>query len=212
MTTSTPDAPTTTGRVLHWAGRYDLLVWLLTHGRPRAFREKLVDLARLEKGESVLDVGCGTGSLAIAAKHRVGSTGKVFGIDPSPEMIARAGSKARMAEAEVSFKNGVAEALPFAEAEFDVVLSTLMLHHLPRPVRQQFAGEVRRVLSPGGRVLVVDFAEARHSGSILAHFHRHGHVRPQDIEALLDGSQLRRVESGAVGISSLQYVLALAPR
>jgi ubiquinone/menaquinone biosynthesis C-methylase UbiE len=212
MTTSTPDAPTTTGRVLHWAGRYDLLVWLLTHGRPRAFREKLVDLVRLERGESVLDVGCGTGSLAIAAKHRVGSTGKVFGIDPSPEMIARAGSKARTAGAEVSFKNAVAEALPFAEAQFDVVLSTLMLHHLPRPVRQPFADEVRRVLSPGGRVLVVDFAQARHTGSILAHFHRHGHVKLQDIEALLDGSQLHRVESGAVGISSLQYVLALAPR
>jgi ubiquinone/menaquinone biosynthesis C-methylase UbiE len=106
----------------------------------------------------------------------------------------------------------VAETLPFADAQLEVVLSTLMLHHLTQPVRQQFAGEVRRVLSPGGRVLVVDFVEAQHTGSILAHFHRHGHVKPQDIEALLDGAQLRRVESGAVGISSLQYVLAHAPR
>jgi ubiquinone/menaquinone biosynthesis C-methylase UbiE len=186
-------------------------VWLLTHGRPRAFRDKLIDLARLEPGESVLDVGCGTGSLAIAAKHRVGSTGKVFGIDPSPEMIARAGSTARKAGAEVSFQNAVAEALPFEDAQFDVVLSTLMLHHLPRPVRQQFAGEVRRVLAPGGRLLVVDFAQAQQTGSILAHFHRHGHVKPKDMEALLDNAQLCRLESGAVGISSLQYVLALAP-
>ena len=119
-----------------------------------------------------------------------------------------------MAGAEVSFRNAVAETLPFADAQFDVVLSTLMLHHLPRPVRQQFVGEVQRVYSPGGRVLVVfrGFAQAQHTGSILALFHRHGHVKPQDIEAVLDSVQLRRVESGAVGISSLQYVLAVAPR
>jgi ubiquinone/menaquinone biosynthesis C-methylase UbiE len=211
MTMSTADRSTTTGRVLHWAAGYDLLAWLFTHGRPGAFRKRLVDLARLEPGESVLDVGCGTGSLAIAAKNRVGSTGRVSGIDPSPEMIARANSKARKAGADVSFGCGVAETLPFADAQFDVVLSTLMLHHLPRPARQQFAGEIRRVLSPGGRVLVVDFALPQNNRGILAHFHRHGHVKPHDIERLLDDVQLRRVESGAVGVGSLQYVLAVAP-
>src|SRR5438132_4412204 len=84
-TRSPVDPPNTTGRVLHWAARYDLLVWLLTHGRDRAFREKLVSLARLVPGESVLDVGCGTGSLAIAAKRQVRMTGEVFGVDASPE-------------------------------------------------------------------------------------------------------------------------------
>lgn len=157
----------------------------------------------------MLDVGCGTGSLAIVAKRRVGPAGKVFGIDPSPEMIARAGSKAAKGGIDVSFKSAVAEALPFPDAQFDVVLSTLMLHHLPRPVRQQCAREIRRVLSPGGRVLVVDFAQPQDNKSLLAHFHRHGHVKPQDIEALLDGVGMPPVESGAVGISSLQYVLAL---
>jgi len=210
MTTSFSDTPTTAGRLLHWAAQYDLLVWLLTHGRPRAFREKLVDLAHLEPGESVLDVGCGTGSLAIVAKRRVGPTGKVFAIDPSPEMIARASSKAEKAGIDVSFKSGVAEALPFPDGQFDVVLSTLMLHHLPRPVRQQCAREIRRVLSPGGRVLVVDFAQPQDNRSFLAHCQRHGHVKPQDIKALLDGVGMPPVESGPVGISSLQYVLALA--
>src|SRR5918995_6027091 len=137
MTTSPATAPTTTGRVLHWAARYDLLVWLLTHGRSRAFRESLVSLAHLAAGESVLDVGCGTGSLAIAAKRRVGAGSAVCGIDPSPAMIARATSKAAKAGIDVCFKNGVAEALPFPDAQFDVVLSTLMLHHLPHKLRQQ---------------------------------------------------------------------------
>ena len=91
-------APVTKGAVMRSSARfYDLMVWLLTFGRERAFRERLVELARVQLGESVLDVGCGTGSLAIAAKRRVGPTGIVHGIDASPEMIARATRKATKA-------------------------------------------------------------------------------------------------------------------
>src|SRR5438094_282434 len=92
--------PNTTGLVLHGAAPYDLLVWLVTLGRERVFREKVLRLARLEPGESVLDVGCGTGTLAIAAKRHVGHTGTVYGIDASPEMIVRAGRKGGKAGAE----------------------------------------------------------------------------------------------------------------
>jgi ubiquinone/menaquinone biosynthesis C-methylase UbiE len=207
---SSPDAaPPTLGRVLHWAAGYDLLVWLLTHRSDRVFREQLIGLAHLAAGESVLDIGCGTGTLAIVAKGQVGATGKVFGIDASPAMIARANSKAGKAGIDVTFKTAVAEALPFPEAQFDVVVSTLMLHHLPRKVRQQCAREIRRVLKPEGRVLVVDFAHASKSG-FLAHFHRHGHVDPPDVVAVLEEAELRCVESGPVGISSLHFVLAAA--
>jgi ubiquinone/menaquinone biosynthesis C-methylase UbiE len=210
MISSPTTAPATTGRVLHWAARYDLLVWLLTHGRSRTFRERLVNLAQLASGESVLDVGCGTGSLAIAAKGRVGTGGRVFGIDASPEMIARATSKAAKAGIDVSFRTAVAEALPFRDEQFDVVLSTLMLHHLPRKVRQQCAREIRRVLKPQGRALVVDFAQAQSKSGLLAHVHRHGHVDPRDIVALLEEAQFRSAESGPVGVSSLHFVLAVS--
>ena len=208
MTKAVQTAPATKGLVLHWAAGYDLLAWLLTRGRDRAFREKLVGLARLTAGEAVLDVGCGTGSLAIAATRQVGPSGMVYGIDPSPAMIARARSKAKKASADVRFETGVAEALPFSAAQFNVVLSTLMLHHLPRPVRQQFVREVHRVLTPEGRVLIVDFAHAQDKTGVLAHFHRHGHVDPRQIVSLLEEEGLSSVESGPVGISSLQYVLA----
>ncbi len=204
--------PSTTGLVVHWAARYDLLVWLVTLGRERVFREKVLRLARLEPGESVLDVGCGTGTLAIAAKRHVGPRGPVSGIDASPEMIARAGKKARKAGVEVVFKNAVAEALPFPDAQFDAVLTTVMLHHLPRKARQQCACEMRRVLKPGGRVLAVDFGGAApERRNLLAHFHRHGHVNLRDIIAVLSEAGLNIVESGAVGISDLQFVLAAAP-
>jgi ubiquinone/menaquinone biosynthesis C-methylase UbiE len=103
-TAETKRLPNTSGLVLHKAAQYDLLLWLLTLGRERAFRERALGLAHLSVGDSVLDVGCGTGTLAIAAKRQVGQKGHVCGIDASPEMIARAGKKARKAGVEVDFR------------------------------------------------------------------------------------------------------------
>src|SRR5262245_8770702 len=111
----------TAGRVLHRPAGYDFLIWLLTAGREGKFRDHLLSFARLQRGESVLDVGCGTGSLAIAAKRQVGPTGRVDAIDASPQMIERARKKARKRHADVAFHLAPAEALPFSDARFDVV-------------------------------------------------------------------------------------------
>lgn len=84
-----------------------------------------------------------------------------------------------------------------------------MLHHLPRPVRQEFAREMRRVLKPAGRVLVVDFGSGGDGRrGLLAHFHRYGHTNPREVIALLEGAALSPVESGALGMNDLQFVLA----
>lgn len=205
--------PSPTGFVLHAAAAYDLLIWLVMLGREGAFREKLLGLARLKTGEAVLDVGCGTGTLAIAAKRHVGPTGTVYGIDASPEMIAKADKKARKAGVEIAFKNGFAQSLPFPDAQFDVVLTTLMLHHLHRKAREELAVEMRRVLKPGGRVLAVDFGGTeQEKKGFLDHFHhRHGHVSPVDIIDVLSKAGLEIVENGAVGIKDLQFVFASAP-
>jgi ubiquinone/menaquinone biosynthesis C-methylase UbiE len=205
-------APPTHGLVIRWAARYDLLAWLLTRGRERAFRERLISLADLQRGNSVLDVGCGTGTLAIAATRHVGPTGAVYGIDASPEMIARAKRKAAKAGAQAVFQLAAAENLPFADGRFDVALSTLMLHHLPRDTRQQCAAEIRRVLKAGGRLLAVDFARAQARRGLLAHFHRHGHVSVEDIMAVLANVGLTIVRSGPVGLNDLQFVLAEVPQ
>ena len=203
----------TGGIVLHSPVLYDLTVWLAMLGKEREFREKLLQLARIKDGERILDVGCGTGTLAIAAKRRVGPGGTVYGIDASPEMLARAEKKARKAGAEIVFKRGLAEAIPFPDAHFDVVLSTVMLHHLPSKVRSQCATEIRRVLKPGGRVLAVDFeGMSDQRRNFLSHFHRpHGHVRVRDIIELLSKAELNTIESGPVGIRDLQFVLAQVP-
>jgi ubiquinone/menaquinone biosynthesis C-methylase UbiE len=202
----------TNGIILHRALLYDVFLWLASLGRERSYREKALDLASLKPGESVLDIGCGTGTLAIAAKRRVGPEGRVYGVDASPQMLARAHKKANKAGIEVVFKNVVVESLPFPDGQFDAVLSTVMLHHLGPKVRQQCARELRRVLKPGGRVLAVDFARpAQGKKGILDHFHHHGYVNLHDLTALLSEAGLKTVKSGALGISDLQFVLAGAP-
>jgi len=194
--------------VVTWAKRYDLLITFLTLGRESALREKMLDLGKVAAGESVLDVGCGTGTLAIAAKRRVGM-GSVRGIDASTEMIARARAKASRAKADVAFDVASAESLPFSDQQFDVVLSTVMLHHLRRAARQQCVREIRRVLKTGGRLLVVDFGVkgTGHRGP-LAHFHKHGRVKLDDLVSLVADAGLDVVDSGHTGVGSLLFVLA----
>lgn len=211
MTNDTAHVPKSA--VLHsMAGYYDLLAGLLTLGRERELRERLAQLAGIAVGESVLDVGCGTGSLAIEAKRRVGEKGIVRGVDASPEMIERARRKAVKYRFDIAFEIARAEALPFPDASFDVVLSTLMMHHLPRAVRELFAAEIQRVLRPGGRVLVVDFEKpANKRGGLIARFHRHGHVPIRDLLDLLGRTELRVTDMGSVGVSDLQFVLARKP-
>jgi len=196
------------GGVVRWATRYDLLIALVTLGRERAMRERMLDLARVTRGESVLDVGCGTGTLAIAAKRRVGDAGTVDGIDASVEMIERAQKKAKRAHSGAQFQVASADALPFDTSRFDVVLSTVMLHHLPRSIRAQAIQDMRRVLKPEGRILIVDFGTrtTAHRG-LMAHFHRHGRVSMADLTSLVGSASLGVIESGSVGIGTLIYVL-----
>jgi ubiquinone/menaquinone biosynthesis C-methylase UbiE len=180
-------APITRGLVLRSHARcYDLVLRLSSVGHGRPLQDRVVELANLAPGEKVLDVGCGTGSLALAAKARVGPRGVVYGIDASAPMLERASRKARRRGLEIRFRMAAAEALPFPDHGFDVVFSTLMLHHLPRAARRQCVEEARRVLRPGGRLLVADFQQpSRRHGGWMARLHRHGAVTRQEVLALL---------------------------
>ncbi len=148
----------TKGVLIRWATLYDLLVrTLLLGGGEDPLREAIVQLAHIQPGESVLDVGCGTGTLAITAKRQSDSSVKVYGSDASSEMIEKAREKAVAAGAQVDFQVGLVEAIPFPENTLDVVLSSFMVHHLPGDLKQKAFAEIHRVLKPGGRLLVVDF-------------------------------------------------------
>jgi ubiquinone/menaquinone biosynthesis C-methylase UbiE len=127
----------------------------------------------------VLDVGCGTGTLALEVQRRVGSVGRVVGIDPGEEQIARARAKAARHDVPIAFQVGVIEQLAFPDQTFDVVLSTLMMHHLPKSLKAQGLAEIARVLKPGGRVVIADFTRKQERSGLAARFHAGGSSLPE---------------------------------
>jgi ubiquinone/menaquinone biosynthesis C-methylase UbiE len=198
----------TTGHVLHWARFYDAVTFALTLGRERRLRRETVERAGVAPGQSVLDVGCGTGSLTLAAKAAAGA-GDVHGIDPAPEMIEVSRKKAARAHADIDFRIGVIEQLPFPDATFDVVLSSLMLHHLPDDLKGRGLAEIARVLKPGGRFFAVDMAGSSggfFSRGIARHFiHQHA----GDLASLtptLAGAGFRDVTTGQMTVRFLGYI------
>jgi ubiquinone/menaquinone biosynthesis C-methylase UbiE len=115
----------------------------------RRCAQRLLELANLETGESVLDVGTGTGLVATVAAHTVGTTGKVVGVDFSPEMLAQAKQKAT-GISHLEFHEGDAEHLDLPDESFDVVLYASSLFFVPNML--QAVRESWRVLKPGGRL------------------------------------------------------------
>lgn len=199
------------GLLLQHAVRYDALLWLFTLGRERFFRGLVLDRAQLKRGERVLDIGCGTGSLAIEAAKRVGPEGIVCGVDASAPMVERARKKARKAGLEIALGEAPAQALPYPDGTFDLVLCTLVFHHLGRAARECSAREMKRVLHPDGRIVVVDFEQStRGAHGLIGRLHRHGAVPPEAVAATLHRAGLHVVESGALGYKRMGLCIATA--
>jgi ubiquinone/menaquinone biosynthesis C-methylase UbiE len=129
---------------------------LATIFQEQRFRMPLVQALAVQPGERVLDIGCGTGTLSVLlAEHT--PAGLVAGLDIDPAILFVAQRKAATAGAAVALTQGSAAVLPYADASFACVASSLMFHHLPTPLKRAMLAEVRRVLAPGGRLRVLDF-------------------------------------------------------
>jgi ubiquinone/menaquinone biosynthesis C-methylase UbiE len=132
----------------------------MTFGREKKFRQDEIKLAQLKPGDKVLEIGCGTGTLTLAAKAQVGSSGEVSGIDIAPEMVAAASHKATRKDVDVSFQVGSIASIPFPDNRFDVVMCSFMIFHMPDDIRMKGFKEIHRVLKSGGHLFIFDGASS----------------------------------------------------
>jgi len=179
------NGPQTTGTTIHWASQYDFFTRLMGLGTNGPNSRMVVELANVKLGDSVLDVGCGTGSLTLTAKSSAGPTGIVHGIDAAPEMIEVARRKASRTGLAAVFDVGLIEQLAVPDATFDIVISRLAIHHLPDDLKHRGFAEILRVLKPGGRLLIADFRAP--SNPVLNHITAAlvgGHMMHTDVWAL----------------------------
>lgn len=154
------------------AVRFDFLtpffdVFVRATTRERTFKEKLLDQARLDTASDALDLGSGTGTLAIWAKERQPDL-RIRGLDGDPAIIEQARRKAARAGVEVSFDEGLSYELPYEDASFDRVLSSLFFHHLVLRDKERTIAEIARVLRPGGELHVGDWGQPRSLPSKVA--------------------------------------------
>ncbi|MEO3874973.1 methyltransferase domain-containing protein [Nonomuraea sp. B12E4] len=179
-------------------------------GRRTAFT-RLAAAARPRAGDRVLDVGCGTGYLSRILSPVVTPSGHVTGLDLSPAMIDHA---TRRAPANCAYVVGEAQDLPFPDGSFDLVTSSLAIHHIPREARAEALRQMFRVLRPGGRLLVAEFRPpanhlARHligllSGPAMRH-------DPRDLLGSMIPDAGFQVESEGELPHLLYYVRAITP-
>jgi len=122
------------------------------------YKSLLLEQADIKPGQHVLDLGCGTGTLAIMAKLTQPSA-DVSGLDADPDMLKVARFKSNEQHAPVKFDVGFTNKLPYPDATFDRVVSSIMIHHLKTPDKETTAHEVFRVLKPGGQLHIIDFGK-----------------------------------------------------
>jgi ubiquinone/menaquinone biosynthesis C-methylase UbiE len=191
--------PETGGRTIrYWARLYDAFTWLISLGRMPAIRQMTLQAAHVVPGDKVLDVGCGTGSLAIVVKDKAGPDGEVHGIDAAPEMIEVARRKADRKGVDVGFQVGLMEDIPFPDGQFELALSSFVLHHLPEDLKRKGFAEIHRVLKPGGRLLAVDLGPR--ADSLIGHLmavligHRMMHRNAAELTAMMEEAGFTEVE------------------
>jgi len=154
-------------------GSVDILENLLSFGQQEAILQATLDAAARVPGDRLVDVGCGSGKLAITAARALTRqasdvSGSVLGIDATPGMVEFARRSAAAARSTARFQVGIAEALPLEDGGVNAVTSSYFFHHLPSDAKRLALREMWRVLAPGGRLVITDYGRARGLKGLIA--------------------------------------------
>jgi ubiquinone/menaquinone biosynthesis C-methylase UbiE len=192
--------PARQGTVIERVWTYELTSVIAFGGRRRQVYRRIVALSGARPGDRVLDIGCNGGYLARLLAAAVTPGGQVAGIDPSPTAIAYA---TRRAAANATFTVGAAQDLGEPDGSFDVVTSTLAVHHIPEADRAAAFSEMFRVIRPGGTLLIADFRPSRwHRGP-----HGLRHAQAIDLAPLAEAAGFRVEAHG--DLPMLRYIRAV---
>ncbi len=164
----------------------------------RALHERAVEIADIMPGQTVVDVGCGTGNLSFAVLAAEPSA-RVTGLDPDADALRRAARKARRRGVALTLVQGYANRIPAENASLDHVVSSLALHHVDDDGRTAFASDALRALRPGGKVTIVDFGgPATNDRNTELPPHRHGHTPVHALRHLTRRMRRRVADSPVV--------------
>jgi ubiquinone/menaquinone biosynthesis C-methylase UbiE len=207
-------------RVDHRPRSVDCLENVISLGNLAPILRKTLDAALLGPGQRLVDVGCGSGRLAVAAArgNSTSAPSEVLGIDATPAMISLARKRAEREGSRAIFRVGVAEALPLPDQGTDAVTSSFLLHHLPPDVKPQALREMWRVLKPGGRLVVTDYATPRNLLGVITsapmRLNFYEYVRPQlkgEIEQIIERERMGPLEVVGVFIGYITVFRAIKP-
>jgi ubiquinone/menaquinone biosynthesis C-methylase UbiE len=152
--------------------------------RELELKRRLIVQARIEPGQRVLDLGCGTATLTILIKQ-LHPTVEVVGLDGDPKILAIAETKAAKAGVSLTLDHGLAFELPYPDSSFDRVVSSLVIHHLTIENKRRTFKEIYRVLRLGGELHVLDFG------------------RPHNLYTSIVSPLIRRLEEAADNVQGL---------
>jgi ubiquinone/menaquinone biosynthesis C-methylase UbiE len=183
-----------------------------------ALRALLLEDAGVLAGQHVVDLGCGTGSLAVSLKQLYAQA-RIEGLDPDASALAVARRKAARAGVSIVLTQGFADGLPWADASVDHVFCSFMFHHLEESEKRATLAEVRRVLTAGGVLHFADFVDQpRAKSRLMRLLHRLGaahHLPAQSDAALrkmfaeagLEVQQVRERQLGLFGRAAFYRAL-----
>lgn len=132
----------------------DFIENIFFFGRLEQFWEKLIEKAQISPNDRIIDIGCGSGRMVIKVSEQLGMNGEIIGLEPSKHLIKECNKLEK--KDNVKFMEGIMESVPFPDNSFDIVLSSLAIHHVPKDDKQKAFKEFNRILKKGGRLLIMD--------------------------------------------------------